>query len=156
MTRLPVVLSLISPPALRGCPHHKDPVFIHDEATQCPEGQGLGCSRHLVDVHPQDLLLVRADRDRARRVRPRSSPGHILVGVHRFHGHTTRRDARLQGGVGRVHRVDVMQDLAVAGACRLGTGLALVESGSTEKGHDEQNQGEENEKRFFHVAGGGL
>lgn len=62
-------------PAIRGCPHHKDPVLIDGEATQCPEGQGLGCSRHLVDVHAQDLLLVRADSDRARRVRPRSSSG---------------------------------------------------------------------------------
>jgi hypothetical protein len=58
--------------------------------------------------------------------------------------------------MGRVHGVDVMQDVPVAWARRFVDGLALVESGSAEKGHDEQDQGEENEKGFFHVAWGGL
>ena len=49
-----------------------------------------------------------------------------------------------------------MQDLPVAWARCFVDGLALVESGSAEKGHDEQDQGQENEKGFFHVAWSGL
>ncbi len=105
-------------PAVHRCRHPVGPGLVERHPAQ--QAQRV-LERPALDRGHADtdkLLLVRADLDRAGHLRLAGDRGGAveLVGIHRFHFHAAGRQPRLVRGVGRVHRVHVMQNPAsVAG-----------------------------------------